>query len=151
MVDTIRGSKELLLVVDRLASDKGINPDSIIKAMEDGIKMAARRKYGHDLNVECIIDKKTGDISLYNILNVVPDDYNEEDMDYKKQIRLSDAVEKISNDKALFQESVNVGETIKLRLPSIDLSRVVVQIAKNEIIKKIKEAEKEREYNDFIG
>ena len=68
-MDTVKGSRELLLVVDRLASDKGINPESIIQAIEEGIKVAARRKYGHELNVECIIDRKTGNVNLYNVLS----------------------------------------------------------------------------------
>ena len=48
MADTIKGSKELILIAEKLASDKGIETESIIRAMEDGIKLAARRKYGHD-------------------------------------------------------------------------------------------------------
>ena len=67
MADTIKGSKELILIAEKLASDKGIETESIIRAMEDGIKLAARRKYGHDLIIECEIDRKSGNIYLYNI------------------------------------------------------------------------------------
>ena len=150
MSDIVKGSKELLLVAERMAVDKGIKVDSIIKAMEDGIKMAARRKYGHDLEVECIIDKKTGSLNLYNILEVV-DDKEANNLNYKTQITLSDAVDKIKNEKALFQDNVEIGGTVKVELPPIDLSRVVVNIAKNEITRKIKEAEKEKEYEEFIN
>lgn len=150
MADTIKGSKELLLITEKLASDKGIKAESIIKAMEDGIKLAARKKYGYDLAIECEIDRKNGDICLYNVLDII-DDKDIKDIDYKKQITLSDAVAKIKNNKAVFQENVEVGGTIKCELPPIDMSRVIVQIAKNEIIKKVKEAEKEKEYNEFIN
>ncbi len=150
MADTIKGSKELLLITEKLASDKGIKAESIIKAMEDGIKLAARKKYGYDLAIECEIDRKNGDICLYNVLDII-DDKDVKDIDYKKQITLSDAVAKIKNNKAVFQENVEVGGTIKCELPPIDMSRVIVQIAKNEIIKKVKEAEKEKEYNEFIN
>lgn len=150
MTDIVKGSKELLLVAERMATDKGIKIDSIITAMEDGIKMAARKKYGHDLEVECIIDKKTGVISLYNVLDVIEDE-QASNINYKTQIILSDAVEKIKNEQALFQENVEVGGTIKVELPPIDLNRLAVQVAKTEITKKIIEAEKEKEYNEFIN
>ena len=150
MADTIKGSRELLLITEKLANDKGIEAESIIRAMEDGIKLAARKKYGYDLAVECEIDRKNGNICLYNILDII-DDKDIKNIDYKKQITLSDAVSKIKNNKAVFQENVEVGETIKCELPPIDMSRVIVQIAKNEIIKKVKEAEKEKEYNEFIN
>ena len=150
MADIVKGSRELLLVAERMAMDKGIQVESIISAMEDGIKMAARKKYGHDLEVECIIDKKTGNITLYNILEVVADDKIRE-MNHKTQITLSDAVEKAQNGQILFQENIEVGGTVKVELPPIDLSRLVVQVARTEITKKIREAEKEKEFNDFIN
>ena len=150
MADIVKGSRELLLVAERMAMDKGIQVESIISAMEDGIKMAARKKYGHDLEVECIIDKKTGNITLYNILEVVADDKIRE-MNHKTQITLSDAVEKAQNGQILFQENIEVDGTVKVELPPIDLSRLVVQVARTEITKKIREAEKEKEFNDFIN
>ncbi|MDR0571418.1 MAG: transcription termination factor NusA [Rickettsiales bacterium] len=150
MTDIIKGSKELLLVIERMASDKGIAVNSIIEALEDGIKLAARKKFGHDLDIKCVVDKKTGSISLYNLLSIVPDEY-EEEIDSKKQIKLSDAVDFVSSEKALFQETIEVGEFISVKLPPVDLTRLVVQVAKNEIIRKVKDAEKEKEYNDFIG
>jgi N utilization substance protein A len=150
MVDVVRGSKELLLVAERMANDKGVSVNSIIEALEDGIKLAARKKFGHDLDVRCVIDRKTGNIDLYNMLEVIPNDYDGE-IENKKQIKLVDAADFIMTEKALYQETVNVGEFISVKLPPIDLNRLVVQVAKNEIIRKVKEAEKEKEYNDFIG
>ncbi|MDR2760353.1 MAG: transcription termination factor NusA [Rickettsiales bacterium] len=150
MTDVIRGSKELLLVAERMAGDKGIPVDSIIQALEDGIKLAARKKFGHDLDVKCSIDRKNGNINLYNLLEIIPDDYDGE-VNSKKQIKLSDAAEFVSGGRAMFQETVNVGESVSVKLPPVDLNRLVVQVAKNEINRKIKEAEKEKEYNDFIG
>ncbi|MDR1498809.1 MAG: transcription termination factor NusA [Rickettsiales bacterium] len=150
MVDVVKGNKELLLVAERMAMDKGIQTESIIKAMEDGIKLAARRKYGHDLAIECKIDRRTGSILLYNVIEVV-EDKDSASMNYKTQITLSEAVADIKSGRVLFQESVEVGGTVRVELPPIDLSRVVVQIAKNEIIKKVKEAEKEKEYNEFVN
>ena len=149
MNDIVRGSKELISVAERIAIDKGIKIDNILKAIEDGIRLAAKKKYGHNLEIECIVNKKSGDINLYNILEVVED--KTKNINTKTQITLTDAVEKIKNEQALYQEDVKVGGTVKVELPPIDLNRLVVQIAKNEIIKKVKEAEKEKEYNEFIG
>lgn len=149
MNDIIKGSKELLLVAERMANDKGISSESIIKAMEDGIKLAARKKYGHDLNVECVIDRKTGSIKLFNTLEIVEN--SNSNIDYRVQITLNDAVDDVKSGKAIFQENVEVGGVIRIELPPIDLSRLVVQIARNEIIKKVKEAEKEKEYDEFIN
>jgi N utilization substance protein A len=137
-------------VIERLAADKGVQVDSVVKAMEDGIKLAARKKYGYDLTIECNIDRKTGDIGLCNVLEVI-DDKLSNDIDRRLQITLSEAVEEVKNNRIIFQENIEVGKTVKFELPPMDMTRVVVQIAKNEIIRKIKEIEKEKEYNEFIN
>ena len=150
MSDIVKGNRELLLVAERMASDKGIKVESIIDAMQDGIKTAARKKYGHDLEIDCKIDRKTGGITLYNVLEVV-ENKNANSLNYKNQITLSDAVKKVENGQALFQENIEVGGFVEVELPPIDLNRLVVNVAKQEITRKIKEAEKEKEYSEFIG
>ncbi len=149
MNDIVKGSRELLLVSERMASDKGIPVDSIINAMEAGLKLAARKKYGHDLNIECEIDKKNGEIKLYNIFEIV-DDSEAANINHKTHTTLKNAVQSVKDGKAKFQENVEVGGTIRVELPPIDMSRLVVQFARTEIIKKVREAEKEKEYNEFI-
>ncbi|MDR1425416.1 MAG: transcription termination factor NusA [Rickettsiales bacterium] len=150
MTDVVKGSRELLLVMEGLANDKGIDVGDIVVAMEEGMKLAARKKYGANLAVDCVIDRKTGDIKLYNVLEVV-DDKNHAGVDSKVQITLTDAVARVKSNRAVFQENIEVGKPIRIELPPMDMSRIVVQIAKNEIIRKIKEAEKEKEYNEFIN
>lgn len=149
MTDIIKGSRELLLVAESLAHDRGIAVDSVLGAMEDGIRLAAKKKYGHDLAIDCTIDRKTGAISIYSTLDIVAD--NDKNINMKTQINLSDAVDRIKNNRAIFQENVEVGGSIRVELPPIDLSRVIVQIAKGEMMKKVKEAEKEKEYAEFIN
>jgi N utilization substance protein A len=148
-MDIIRGNRELLLVVEKLAHDKGIHVESILGALEDGLKLAARKKYGYDLSLECSISRKNGDIKLYNVLEVVGD--QQEYVNTKTQILISDAVRCIQDNKAIFQENVEIGKTIRFELPPVDLNRTIVQVAKNEIMRKVKEAEKEKEYNEFIN
>ncbi len=137
---TVMGNREILLVAETIAHEKGISPNDVISAMEDGIKLAAKKKYGHNLDIECRIDKKSGQIKLYNKLRVIADN-DETEFDDRSIIRLSDAKTK---DKA-----IAVDDFITEELPPIDLNRIVAQVAKNEIIKKVKEAEKNKEYEEF--
>lgn len=136
---TVTGNKEILLVAENIAHEKGISPQEIIDAMSEGIKMAARKKYGQNLLIDCQIDKKTGKITLYNNLKVVDDKI--EEFDPKLQITLSEAKSKNAD--------VELGDEILQELPPIDLNRVVAQVARNEIVKKVKEAEKNKEYQEF--
>ena len=73
------------------------------------------------------------------------------EFDSKKQITLSKAKQDVKKGKVEVEGEVEVGNFVKLELPNIDLNRVAVQIARNEIIKKIKEAERDKEYNEFIN
>lgn len=137
---TIMGNKEILLVAENIAHEKGLNPAEVIEAMEEGIKLAAKKKYGHNLDIECKINKKTGEIKLYNRLRVVEDD-NIEDFDVRTHITLEHAKEE--------DEAAAIDDFVIQELPPIDLNRVVAQVARNEIIRKVKEAEKNKEYNEF--
>ena len=144
-------NKEILYVIETIAQEKDIPVDSVIEAMQEGLKLAARRKYGHDLLVECKLDKKTGKLGLYNKLEIVSDSSeNETEFDPKRQISLSKAKNDVKKGKVEIDGDVKVGNFVRLELPNIDLNRVAVQIARNEIIKKIKEAERDKEYNEFI-
>jgi N utilization substance protein A len=146
---TVMGNREILLVAETIAHEKGILVSDIVHAMEEGIKSAAKKKYGSHLNIDCIIDKKTGQIKLYNQLKVVSDKFakqsqeveGEDAFDNRIHITLSDAKHKDSQ--------IKLDEFISQELPPIDLNRVVAGVAKNEIIKKVKEAEKNKEYEEF--
>ncbi len=145
---TVMGNKEILLVAETIAHEKGISAADIVHAMEEGIKSAAKKKYGHHLNIDCVIDKKTGTIKLYNQLKVVSNEFaretaegDEESFDHRIHITFHDAKQK--------DPKIQIGDFISQELPPIDLNRVVAQVAKNEIIKKVKEAEKNKEYEEF--
>ena len=146
------GSKEIIFVIETIAQEKDISVDSVIAAMEEGLKLAARRKYGHDLLIECKLDKKTGKIYIYNKLEIVPNDQEASmEFDSKKQITIAKAKSDLKKGKVQIDGDVVAGNFARLELPNIDLNRVAVQIARNEIIKKIKEAERDKEYNEFIN
>ncbi len=77
---TIMGNKEILLVAENIAHEKGIALQDILEAMEEGLKLAAKKKYGGHLDIECKINKKTGQIKLFNKLEVVDDSVSDFDI-----------------------------------------------------------------------
>jgi len=136
---TIMGNKEILLVAENIAHEKGITLQEVVEAMEEGIKLAAKKKYGHHLDIDCKIDRKTGQIKLFNKLRVVAGD--SEDFDVRTHITLKHAKQE--------NKDIKIDDLVVQELPPIDLNRVVAQVARNEIIRKVKEAEKNKEYNEF--
>ncbi len=136
---TVTGNKEILLVAENIAHEKGLDPQDIINAMAEGIKAAAQKKYGQNLSIDCQIDRKSGQINLYNSLKVVASDF--EEFNPKLHIYLEDAQKQ--------NDGINIDDEILQELPPIDLNRVVAQVARTEIMNKVKEAEKSKEYDEF--
>ncbi|MGV2432652.1 MAG UNVERIFIED_CONTAM: transcription termination factor NusA [Rickettsiaceae bacterium] len=130
------GNSEILQIADAVGREKGIPAATIIIAMEQAIQVAGRRKYGHEHNIRAEINRKTGEVKLYRVLEIV-----EEVENSFTQIALKDALE---NDP----ENKLGGEILEL-LPPIDLGRVAAQTAKQVIVQKVKEAEYEKQYNEF--
>lgn len=130
------GNSEILQIADAVAREKGVNRDTIIDAMEQAISSAGRRKYGQKHNIKAEISKKTGEVKLSRLLEVV-----ENVEDFFTQISLEDAKER--------DPEINLGEFVYDPLPPIDLGRVAAQTAKNVIVQKVKEAEREKQYEDF--
>lgn len=137
---TVMGNKEILLVAENIAHEKGIAVQEVVGAMEEGIKLAAKKKYGTHLAIDCKIDKKSGQIKLFNNLEIVEND-DFEGFDVRTHITLKQAKQE--------DKSAEIGGFIVQELPPIDLNRVVAQVARNEIMRKVKEAEKNKEYNEF--
>jgi N utilization substance protein A len=144
-------SMEIVYVIETIAQQKDISVDSVVEAMEEGLRMTTRKKYGHDLAIECKLNRKTGDILVYNKLEIVDKESDiEGGFNPKKHITLNDAKKQIDKGKVTPIGEVKVGSFVALELPNLELSRLAVQIASNEIIRKIKEAERDKEYNEFI-
>ena len=130
------GNSEILQIADAVAREKSIGRDVVISAMEQAIQVAGRRKYGHEHNIRAEISKKSGDVRLYRVLEIV-----EKVENTFTQISLQDALEK--------NPESEIGGEILDALPPIDLGRVAAQTAKQVIVQKVKEAEREKQYNDF--
>ena len=132
---------ELLRIVDAVANEKSIDKEIVIGSMESAIQKAALTKFGNDNNISVKIDRETGDISIQKVLEVV-----ESVEDPSKEINQNDA-NSISKEKS---EDFKIGDKIYEELPQIDFGRIAAQSAKQVINSKVREAEKNRQYEDFI-
>ena len=151
-MDSFFGNIELIQVADAVAREKNIPKEAVIEALEEAIRVAARRKYGHEHSIRAEMDRKSGEIRLYREMMVVEDDYIaveepeiKDDLKNKKRemnvILLQDALAK--------KEDVQIGEVILEPLPPIDLGRVAAQSARQVITNKIREIEREKQFNEF--
>ncbi len=132
---------ELLHVADAVAREKNIDREIVLEAMEEAIQKAARAKYGAELDIRAELDRETGDIRLARLLEVVETVEN----DYT-QISLAEAQER--------NPDAQVGDFLSDPLPPIDFGRIAAQTAKQVIVQKVRDAERERqylEYKDRIG
>jgi transcription termination/antitermination protein NusA len=132
---------ELLQIADSVAREKTIDRKIVIQAMEDAIQKAAKSRYGAENDIRCEIDPKTGETRLSRVLEVV--DVVEIDA---TQINLEDAKRRNPDAK--------IGDFIGETLPPLDFGRVAAQNAKQVIVQKVRDAERDRqfaEYKDRIG
>ncbi len=130
---------ELLALADALAREKAIEKEIVIEAIEDAIQKAARARYGAEHDISASIDVKTGELTLKRKVTVVEDDAEVENPD--AVIRLSDA--KKSDKQAV------VGKVYEEILPPFDFGRVQTQMARQVVTHKVREAERERQYEEF--
>ena len=108
--------------------------------MESAIQKAALIKFGNDNNIEVIIDRESGEIKIQKVLDIV-----ENVEDSAREISLNQAQKINPNNKDL-----KIGEKIFEELPQIDFGRIAAQSAKQVISTRVREAEKNRQYEDFI-
>src|SRR5512134_800548 len=132
---------ELLQIADAVAREKAIDRQVVIMAMEDAIQKAAKSRYGSENEIKAEVDPKTGEIRLSRLLEVVEDVTLE-----ATQISLEEARRR--------NPAAQVGDFIAEPLPPLDFGRVAAQNAKQVIVQKVREAERERqfdEYKDRVG
>jgi N utilization substance protein A len=130
---------ELLQIADAVAREKSIDKEIVIEAIEEAIQKAARTRYGAEHDIRVTIDPKTGETTIRRFVTVVEDDA-EEINDYAQK-RLSDAVR---DDK-----SAVVGTVYEEILPPFEFGRVQTQTARQVVTGKVREAERERQYEEF--
>jgi transcription termination/antitermination protein NusA len=137
MATSISANKaELLAIANAVASEKMIDKAIVVEALEEAIQRAARARYGAENDIRAKLDTQTGDLRLWRVVEVV-----EEVEDYFKQVDLKQA-EKL-------QKGAVVGDFIVDPLPAVDLGRIDAQSAKQVIFQKVRDAERERQYEEF--
>ncbi|MFZ0773193.1 MAG: transcription termination factor NusA [Candidatus Sulfotelmatobacter sp.] len=135
-------ASELYNTIDALSREKGIDPQIVVAAVEDAIVMATRKYYKSQENLCAVLDKETGKINAYAVKTVV--ETPEQVEDPQLQVTLEDAR------KA--DPTLEVGG--ELRIPKVTegiLGRIAAQLAKQVIFQKVREAERDTVYNEYIG
>jgi len=129
--------QELLRIVDSVAAEKSIDKELILSSMETAIQKAAYSKFGFDNEIEAKIDRDKGSIKIQKVLQIVE---NVEDPAREISLKEANSVDK----------NLKIGDKIYEELPQVDFGRIAAQSAKQVISQRVKEAEKIRQYNDFI-
>ena len=130
---------ELLRIAEAVALEKSIDKELIIDSMENGIAKAAKSKFGSENEIKVLINRENGDIGIYRKLTIVENPENT-----NLEISLKDAVNLSEENK-----DKKLGDEILQPLPSFDFGRIAAQTAKQVISFNVREAERERQFNDF--
>jgi N utilization substance protein A len=129
---------ELLQIADAVAREKLIDRELVLEAMEDSLGKAARSRYGAEYDIRAFIDRKSGEIALSRAMEVVEDGTVE---NHFTQIPVAEARHK--------NPEAQVGDFITDPLPPMDFGRIAAQTAKQVIVQQIRDAERERQYEEF--
>jgi len=137
-IDTTLGlaRPELIQVADTVAREKSIDREEVLVAMEQAIQKAGRSKYGHEHDIRADINRKTGEIMLAKYTEIVENVENE-----ATQIDLKNGLRK--------KPDAQLGDFIVETLPPIDFGRIAAQTAKQVIVQKVRDAERQRQYREY--
>jgi transcription termination/antitermination protein NusA len=127
---------ELLQIADAVAREKSIDKSVVIHAMEEAMQRAAKSRYGAENEIRVEIDPKTGETHISRYLHVMEKVEND-----KIEISLADARRR--------NPAAQVGDIIAEMLPPIEFSRIATQAAKQVIVQKVRDAERERQYDEY--
>jgi N utilization substance protein A len=132
--------RELLLMVDALAREKSVARDVVFGALESALASATKKRYKDEVDVRVAIDRETGEYESFRRWLVVPDGELE---DHDLQIILSEARKQIPD--------IQVGDFIEEELEPVEFGRIGAQAAKQVILQKIRDAERDQIINDFLA
>ena len=127
---------ELLQIADAVAREKMIDPDLVLQAMEESYAKAAKSKYGPELDIRAKIDRKSGELEMTRVREVVAEVEN-----HFTEMTVHEAGAHLDNPE--------VGDWVIDELPPMDFGRIAAQSAKQIILQKVREAERERQYDEF--
>ena len=138
MAITSANQLELLQTAEAVAREKMIDPGLVIEAMEESLARAAKSRYGSEMDIRVSIDRKTGRATFTRVRTVVEDELLE---NYQAELTVAQAKPYLDDPK--------VGDTIVDEVPPVDLGRIAAQSAKQVILQKVREAERDRQFEEF--
>ena len=138
MAITSANQLELLQTAEAVAREKMIDPNLVVEAMEESLARAAKSRYGSEMDIRVHIDRKTGRAAFTRVRTVVEDDAVE---NYQSELTVKDAKQFLADPK--------VGDEIKDEVPPVEMGRIAAQSAKQVILQKVREAERDRQYEEF--
>ncbi len=138
MAITSANQLELLQTAEAVAREKMIDPSLVIEAMEESLARAAKSRYGAEMDIRVSIDRKTGKATFTRVRTVVED---EELENYQAEFTVEQAKQ--------YLEDPQVGDTFVEEVPPVDMGRIAAQSAKQVILQKVREAERDKQYEEF--
>jgi N utilization substance protein A len=138
-------NKEILLVVDAVSNEKGVDKEIIFQAIEAALASATRKKHNGEIDARVAIDRKTGDYETFRRWEVIDD----EDPEFESPQR-----QKLLSYARLIKDDVEIGDYIEEPIESVGFGRIAAQTAKQVIFQKVREAERAQiadAYQDRIG
>lgn len=130
-------NKDFMLALDELCKDKNVDKEIILEALEKALVKSYQKNYDNQENVDVVIDHETGEIGVYALKDVV-----EEVIDNISEISLKDAKE--------VDSSLKIGDTARIKLVPKNFGRVAAQTARNIVIQKIRDAQRESLFGDYL-
>jgi transcription termination/antitermination protein NusA len=135
-------NKEILMVVDAVSNEKGVDKEIIFTALEAALASATRKRHGEGIDVRVAINRKSGDYDTWRRWKVFADDSTElENPD--SELRLDDAAE--------INKDAQIGDFVEVPMESVAFGRIAAQTAKQVIVQKVREAEREMVVNEYKG
>ena len=136
MAITSANQLELLQTAEAVAREKMIDPDLVIVAMEESLARAAKSRYGSELDIRVSIDRKTGRATFTRVRTVVEEIENH-------------FIEMTLRDARAYKADAEIGDEIIDEVPPVEMGRIAAQSAKQVILQKVREAERDRQYEEF--
>ena len=140
MAITSANQLELLQTAEAVAREKMIDPVLVVEAMEESLARAAKSRYGADMDIRVSIDRKTGKATFTRVRTVI-DPETEELENYQAQLTPEQAKQFLADPKP--------GDTIVDEVPPVEMGRIAAQSAKQVILQKVREAERDRQFEEF--
>jgi N utilization substance protein A len=140
MAITSANQLELLQTAEAVAREKMIDPGLVVEAMEESLARAAKSRYGAEMDIRVSIDRKTGKATFTRVRTVI-DEAEEEMENYQAQLTVEQAKQYLDDPKP--------GDTIVDEVPPVDMGRIAAQSAKQVILQKVREAERDRQFEEF--